>query len=173
MTREETKSVLTIIIEEYPQYFKNASMGSKLDIWYEMFADDNVSLVKIALKRLIGTLKYPPTIAEIKECMYSLTNTNEMNTLEAWNILKKSLRHDRQQANAQFEKLPIEIQKAIRNSDSLVEWSTVESSFLETAVYNRFKEMYESEIKRIKIQSITPVKTLEEINRLNIDGKTS
>lgn len=172
MTREETRSVLTILKTTYPNFYKDMStndMKGMLEIWCELFQDDDVELVKIALKQLILTSKFPPAISELKETMYSLMNTNKMNVLEAWNIVKKNCVRNPADSKERFEKLPNEIKSAIRNPQTLQEWADVRVDEMETHIYPRFRDMYNQAVHELKIGTISPTSQIEMKNRLLIE----
>jgi len=70
VTRQEALAVLAILKTAYPTFYKNYSkedINSAVDLWATMFADDPAHIVTEAVKSLICTLKYPPTIADVKE----------------------------------------------------------------------------------------------------------
>lgn len=164
MTREETKTVLTVLRTTYPNFYKTLNLEDQkgmLDIWCELFQDDDVKLVKIALKQLILTSKYPPAISEIKEVMYSFINPNKMNIIEAFSLVKKACRIDGTLAMEQFDMLPLEIQKTIRSHTTLQDWAVMNENDLETIAYARFRDMYKQTLNEMKINAISPLSQIE------------
>lgn len=91
MTKAETAKVLAILKAAYPNTFKNLSAedaSATVNVWAAQFANMPVSVVMIAVNKLISTNVFPPTITEVKERMRSLY-------WEAWEMLdqnKKGLR---------------------------------------------------------------------------------
>lgn len=77
MTFEETRSILKIVKAEYPQSFRGITREdaeAKLNLWAEMFADDDVGLVGAAVKQIIvaGNREFAPNVGQIKEQMAKL-----------------------------------------------------------------------------------------------------
>ena len=70
MTRDDTLSMLSLLKAAYPSFY--AKMTAKdangvIELWSEMFADEDVNVVKVALKTLIETHSgFPPDIADVK-----------------------------------------------------------------------------------------------------------
>ena len=171
MTNEETRTVLTILKTTYHNFYKDLSvtdMKGMLEIWQELFQDDDVNAVKTALKQLIMTSKFPPSIAEIKETVFNLCNENKMNVLEAWNIVKRNCVRNSEDARRRFDQLPIEIKNAIRNYQTLQEWADVNCNDIETHIYPRFRDMYNQAVNEIKINMISPNSQIEMKNNLLI-----
>lgn len=142
-----------------------------LTIWQELFSDDDVNLVKAAVKQLILTREYPPQINHIKSAMYEICNPKTQNVLEAWNITKKAIRHNKQLANIEYSKLPLEIQRTLRNPDTLVEWAMVDRERLETIVYARFRDMYNQTLSEIKMAVIAPNRLIQSTEQMKIGGE--
>ena len=81
MTFEETRGILKIVKAEYPQSFRGISREdaeAKLNLWAEMFANDDVGLVGAAVKQIIvaGNREFAPNIGQIKDQMAKLTTTS-------------------------------------------------------------------------------------------------
>lgn len=91
MTKAEAAKVLAILKAAYPNTFKNLSAedaSATVNVWAAQFANMPVSVVMIAVNKLISTNVFPPTITEVKERIRSLY-------WEAWEMLdqnKKGLR---------------------------------------------------------------------------------
>lgn len=71
MTFEETRAILKIVKAEWPQSFRGMSREdaeSRLNLWAEMFADDDAGFVGAAVKSLIveGNREFAPNVGVIK-----------------------------------------------------------------------------------------------------------
>ena len=76
MTMDETIGLLGIMKIAYPNFYKNLSSAEAEQtalLWNQMFENDNAKLVTESVKALVCTLKYPPTIADVKEQMRLIT----------------------------------------------------------------------------------------------------
>ena len=94
MTRDETKSILSVLRAGYPNFYKDlnkADADQIIDLWATMFVEEPVTVVIEAVKTLMVTAKFPPTIADVKEKIYLVTHPQTMTEAEAWNIVKKAI----------------------------------------------------------------------------------
>lgn len=71
MTKKETAKIMTLMGIAYPQYYRNMrkeEAEAVIDLWAEMFADDSLESVTIAIKGFIeGDEKgFPPQIGAVK-----------------------------------------------------------------------------------------------------------
>ena len=152
MTKDDTAVILGILKTSYPNFYKDMSkneMYNVLDLWSEMFADDDLDLVKVAVKALIQTLKFPPTIADVKQKMYDLTSKEILPT-DLWASLKKAIRNSAYNSVEEFEKLPEECKMFVKSPSQLKELSQNDSEINNTVVKGQFLKQIEAIQKRIK-----------------------
>ena len=70
MTKTEVGTVLSIMKAAYPATYRNMTNEEAINIielWNVVFLKDEFEKVNEAVIKLITELKFPPTIAEIKE----------------------------------------------------------------------------------------------------------
>ena len=152
MTRDDTTVVLGILKTSYPNFYKGMEkkeMYATIDLWSEMFVNDDLNLVKVAVKELIQTLKFPPTIADIKQKMYELTNQETLPT-DLWASLKKAIGNSAYHSVEEFEMLPEECKMFVKNPRQLKELSQNDSEINNTGVKGQFFKQIEIIQKRIK-----------------------
>lgn len=92
MTREDVKKLLALIAVAYPQSkFEPSQMT--LDLWVDMLSDLPGEVVAASTKRMIATLKYPPTIADIRGAVAQATQDARgmLSAGEAWAKVKKAI----------------------------------------------------------------------------------
>ena len=85
MTKTETAQILAILKAAYPNTFKNLSSEdakATVNLWAAQFSSIPVTVVNIAVNKLISTNVFPPTITEVKERIRSLY-------YEAWGMLRQ------------------------------------------------------------------------------------
>lgn len=85
MTKAETTKVLAILKAAYPNTFKGMSgedANATVNVWAAQFSNIPVSVVMIAVNKLISTNVFPPTITEVKEKIRSLY-------WEAWGMINQ------------------------------------------------------------------------------------
>ena len=60
------------------------SYEDSLAIWHEMLEDMDLPIVKLAVKRMIATLKYPPSVADLRESVANLALQGAPTAGQAW-----------------------------------------------------------------------------------------
>lgn len=126
MNRDQVVAILGTLKTAYPRFYAEMSkqeMYNTIDLWTEMFKSDNPVHVTAAVKNLIVSFKFPPTIADIKDEMYKLTKTEEQTPIEQWNAIKKAMRNSTYNAAEEFERLPEIAKKFVGSPNQLREWA--------------------------------------------------
>lgn len=147
MTFEDTRTILTILKTEYPQSFRGMSKEdgrARLNLWAELFADDDVRLVGAAVKAIIvaGNREFAPNIGQIKEQMRKLTAKDEKTEAEAWTRIHKAISNSAYEADAEFRRLPPILQKLVGSASQLHDWATMDSDELNTVVASNVQRAY-------------------------------
>lgn len=158
MNREETAAIMSILQAAYPHFYKGKTaeeMATALDLWAMMFVDDSAKLVTEAVKALLTTLKYPPTIADVKEKILMLTRPPDMTEQEAWNLVYKAIQSANYYAQENFDNLPPILQKLVGSPNQLKEWAQMEPKPLEVACSN-FMRSYTARVKQEKEYQVLP-----------------
>ena len=135
MTREEVITILGILRTAYPRFYANLTKteaDQTITLWEEMFADTNVEAVKVAVKNLINTLQFPPTIADVKNEIYKLYNKDEKTDSELWNELKDALRNGIYYSAEIFPNLSKELQLFLWNPASIKELAMMDIDEVDT-----------------------------------------
>ena len=151
MTKQETMAIMAILREAYPLYYRDKTKDeiiTSVNLWAEMFADDDVNLVKASIKAFIAsdTKGFPPVIGQIKHQIQKLITPEEMTEVHAWDLVSKAIRNSAYGSEEEFAKLPPVIQKAIGSPDRLREWSGVEPSEVQTVVASNFMRSYRAKL---------------------------
>jgi hypothetical protein len=152
MNREQIIAILKILKTAYPKFYAEMSkeeMHNTIDLWTEMFAHESPSIVIAAVKNLINSFKFPPTIADIKEEMHKLTNERKESPIEMWNIIMKAIQKSAYYSHEEYEKLPQIAQKFVGSPRQLREWALSEG-FNEGVEKSLFLKQYEVLVKKEK-----------------------
>lgn len=75
MTQKEATQILAILKAAYPNSYRGMSKEEAIgtvNVWATQFVDMPVSVVMIAVNKLISTNTFPPSIGEVKEKIRSL-----------------------------------------------------------------------------------------------------
>ena len=173
MNRDEIVAILGTLKTAYPKFYAEMTkeeMYNTIDLWTEMFSHENPALVVAAVKNLINSFKWPPTIADIKEEMYKLTDTREESPIEMWNVIQKAIQRSAYYAHEEFEKLPEIAQKFVGSPRQLRDWALSED-FNEGVEKSLFLKQYEVLVKREKDSQMMLPSTKKLIQKLldNVD----
>lgn len=144
MTRDETKGMLTLLKTAYPGFYAKKSrdeLSMILDLWYEMFTEENVVVVKAALKELIADhAGYPPDIAVIKAKIRSMSEAvnKEPTDEELWLLLKKAAMHGATDTYNEYESLPPVVRRYLGGPGTLREYALMDSEKFNTVIHGQF-----------------------------------
>ena len=74
MTKKEALQILAILQAAYPNFYKGTkeeAVGT-VSVWCMQFYDMPAEIVMMAVHKLIGTNKFPPTVSEVKTNIVSI-----------------------------------------------------------------------------------------------------
>lgn len=126
MVKNDVVKIFIVLRTAYPNFYKDMQkeqLESTIDLWTEMFAHENPVLVTAAVKNLINTFKWPPTIADVKDEMYKLTEEEGEAPVEIWNKIKSAIRNSGYNSYEEFQKLPEVAKKFVGSPNQLREWA--------------------------------------------------
>ena len=155
MTRQETGVIMDVLTAAYPRFYSGPDAPDKrqtVNLWAEMFADDDVALVAAAVKSYIAADRkgFPPHIGAIKNAMLELTRSGELakdmeangprlahvlytllevtrsgepDAAQAWALVRRAASRSAYGAREEFERLPEDIRRIVGAPSQLFEWS--------------------------------------------------
>lgn len=173
MTKKEILMMLNLLKVAYPNFYKNFNKEETEDtvILYEtMFKEFDGQIVLLAIKELINTFKYPPTIADIKEKIYQITNKEDKSDSELWECLLKAIRNGNYGSKEEFEKLPDIVKEYVRNPQQLQEMAQMDSDTIHSVVKGQFLKQIANLKQRQKEKDMISkeAKNLLENNKKNL-----
>jgi hypothetical protein len=147
--REEIIKLMSVLRGAYPQFYRDVSKTEALDtinLWADMFANDDAALVGAAVKSLIeGDEKgFPPTIGQIKAKIRLLTGSRELTESEAWARVAAAVRNGIYNSQEEFDKLSPTMQRIVGSPAQLREWATMDSQTLHSVVASNFQRSYKA-----------------------------
>jgi hypothetical protein len=177
MTREETQAILKVLKAGYPNFYKGLTKPDAdeiIDLWSTMFTDDSAQIVVEAVKSLMCTLKFPPTIADVKEKIALITQPEHMTEMEAWQTVRRAISY--YGATESFAGLPLILQKCVGSPNQLREWAVMEAETVGSVIQSNFMRSYKAKAAQEKEMSMLPESTKQMIaglsEKLSItDGK--
>lgn len=164
MTREETKTILAIMKAAYPNFYRDMTKedaSNTINLWSTMFADEKPQIVIEAVKSLICTLKYPPTIADVKEKIALITQPPAMTEMEAWSRVCGAISY--YHANEAFANLPPMLQKIVGSPNQLREWAMMEAETVNSVIQSNFMRSYKAKVVQEKEYAMLPESTKQLI----------
>lgn len=149
MTYDETLTIMSVLKAAYPNYYKDmrrSDADAIVALWVEMFKDDPVEIVAVAVKAHIATDKkgFPPHIGAIKEAIVKLNTSDEMTELEAWALVNKATKNSTWNAKEEFDKLPPVIQRLVGSPQQLRDWAQMDSDTINSVVASNFQRSYKA-----------------------------
>lgn len=162
MDRNDVIALMAVLKTAYPSYYKQVSRDEALaaiNLWSEMFADDDPAIVSAATKALIAsrTEGFPPTIGAVKAKMHDIANPDVMTEDEAWRIIAKALRNGGlYNSREEFDKLPAELRKIVHDPMQLKEWAMMDEETVQSVVASNFRRSYRVSVARKKELDMLP-----------------
>lgn len=149
MTRDDTLDLLSLLKAAYPNFYRDMTRKDAdhvIDLWSDMFKEEPVELVALAVKAHIATDKkgFPPHIGAIKDAIVKIQQPDEMTELEAWSLVQKALRNGYYGAQEEFDKLPPVVQRLVGSPNQLREWSQMDTETISSVVASNFQRSYKA-----------------------------
>ena len=175
MKRKEILMMLSLLKTAYPSFYKNIVKEEAEEVikLYElMFSDENFEIVLLAVKELIKTFKYPPTIADINEKIYQLKNIENKSNSELWDSLLKAIRNGSYGSVEEFNKLPEIVKEYVGSPTQLQEMAQMDSDVIHSVVKGQFLKQIDNLKQRTKEKSMMSkeVKDLLENKKIMIEN---
>ncbi len=157
MTREETKKIVMIISASYPNW-KPQDLKFTVDTWALMLEEYDYNQIAVALKAYIAsdTSGFAPSIGQLIDKMHILTSKNEMNELEAWNMVYKAICNSGYNSECEFAKLPEACQRAVGSPANLKEWAMMDIDIVQSVEQSHFIRNYWTVLHRMRDEEKMP-----------------
>lgn len=161
MNKTETAGIMAILQVAYPMYYRDKSkeeLTVAVNLWHEMFLEDDVELVKAAIKGFIAsdTRGFPPVIGQIRQQLQRLIAPVQLCEVAAWDLVSNAIRNGMYGAEEEFAKLPHAIQQSIGSADRLREWSQVDVDDVQTVIASHFMRSYRARLQQEKELAMLP-----------------
>ena len=149
MTRQETGVIMDVLTAAYPRFYSGPDAPDKrqtVNLWAEMFADDDVALVAAAVKSYIAADRkgFPPHIGAIKNAML------------AWALVRRAASRSAYGAREEFERLPEDIRRIVGAPSQLFEWSQMDSDVFNSVVASNFQRAWTARTESRRRQALLP-----------------
>lgn len=147
MDKVEAATILSILKIGYPNFYKDLKseeIDNAIDLWSTMFANDSALVVTEAVKALMCTLKFPPTIADVKEKIALITQPEVMTEMEAWARVKGAMSY--YHAKECFDNLDPILQRLVGSPNQLREWAVMDTETINSVVQSNFMRSYKARV---------------------------
>lgn len=164
MNTDEILVILGTLKIAYPAFYKDlkkSEADNLVNLWSVMFESDNVKIVTEAVKALICTSKFPPSIADVKEKIALITQPSAMTEIEAWNMVRNAISY--YNASENFNRLPEIIQKLVGSPGQLREWAQMDSTTVDSVIQSNFMRSYKARVIQEKEYNLLPESTKKVI----------
>ena len=161
MDVNETIKVLAVLKAAYPHSFKDllkSDAEAMIDLWSMMFSDTPYEEVNAAVAALISTrtVGFSPTIGEVKEKLHSIKTADALSEQEAWELVSKACKNGLYGYKKEFEKLPPEVQRAIRSPEQIRAWAKLDEDTFQSVVASNFMKSFRIQRARDKEFALLP-----------------
>lgn len=172
MTRDDTLSMLSLLKAAYPSFYAKMNQRDAIgvvDLWSEMFADEDVNVVKVALKTLIETHNgFPPDIADVKAEIKRIVAaaTGAKTDAELWAQLEEAVtKHSAyaHECNEAFKKLDPIVQSYVGSPSALHDMGMGDSKTFHTVTRGLFMKAIPAMRQRIEYAAALPAGVKEHI----------
>jgi len=163
MNREQTTQILIILASNYRFYSEQMSEQGKSDIlvktWQSCFNDIPYEVVANAVKKVMLTSQFPPTVAEVRKQAVEMINPSTSKTaLEAWNEAYSMICDGLYMTQEQFEMASLEVRNFFGNVRQVKELAQCDIDIVNTVTKGQFLKQYEVITQREKEQKLLPQK---------------
>lgn len=161
MTIEEVKKILFVIRAAYPESFGALTKDDGellMQTWAKLLDGYTYAQASAGLEIYMRTDKYgrAPKVGQIIDAIEK-TKAPALNANEAWALVYKAICNSLYNADAEFNKLPPLVQKAVGNPANLKEYAQMDIEDVQVTVKAHFKSVYEIETKRAEEVERMPV----------------
>lgn len=167
MTREETKKIIRIIVDSYPNY-KPDNLSETTDVWQMILEEYPYQKIALALKSYILSDEsgFAPSIGQIISRAELAAHPQELNEMEAWALVRKAISNSGYNATLEFSRLPPLVQKAVGLPEQLAAWAMTEN-LNEAVISSNFIKCYRSLVEKENSVNKMPQEMRKAIDDVN------
>lgn len=150
MTEQELGKVMRLLEKYYKNFYQGMNKEEVFAAWYPFFKDDDPHAVERAVVEVVCTLRFPPTVADIKLQLAEDRLEDQPTATEAFQMIAEAVNdaRDRAMATKAYNALPPMIRKLVGTPSRLVTWHRVSEESFETVIMSAIRSSYETLAKR-------------------------
>ena len=162
MTVAEVAKILTLMASAWPSFEPS---DDKVRLWHELFGDISYQVAMVAVKKLMLSSKYLPTIAELRKEVLAVTTAAEdrITPAEAWGMVVHAIRDygSYREADA-LKSLPESVAKTVR----YIGWRELCLCEEPDVIRAQFMRMFDQVATRRREEALLPPAMRETIGQL-------
>lgn len=146
MTKDEFKILVKGMKAVYtqPTFIPD---NDAFNVWYELLKDVDYKTCAVAIQTYMSTEKFPPTIADIREKVFTNANVNQLGEAEAWDMVRKAISDSSYHSEERFSEFPDDVKRAVGSPSQLRIWAT-DTEFNDSVVQSQFLRSYRERCKK-------------------------
>ena len=157
MRRSEMAQVMAEISVAYPKAFAawgEAERDAAIRLWHEMFADVELGVMRLAVRKLMLESPYPPTIADVRERVAQIQQPETaMGADEAWGYVIRALRkYGNYRTKEALESMPENVRTLVKR----IGWAEMCMSENIDVIRGQFCKLYVAMMERRRKDSLLP-----------------
>lgn len=144
MSKSEVQKILAIVIASYPNY-KPENMQVTLNVWHKAFEKFDYEVVSEGLMAYIVSDKsgFAPSIGQLIDYISKITVEENLNEMEAWNLVRRAIADSTYHAQERFDEFPEEVKKAV-GSPSILRAMGMDRNYADGVAQSNFIKTYRS-----------------------------
>lgn len=170
MTTKEIAQLVYVVKAAYPktyERFTNKDFENLILAWQMVLEDYTYQQASAGLKTYLAsdTKGFPPSPGQVVDCIHKVIKpqTGELTGLEAWALVRRAISNSNYNADAEFERLPAAVQRAVGSPANLREMAMLDIDQVETVEQSHFIRNYEGMVKRIADEAKIPASVMDLI----------
>lgn len=167
MTVKEARKFVAVLMVTYPNY-NPIDEELAAETWAGVTEEYTYEQVDIALRSYMktNTSGFAPVPGQIIDEINTMTQPQELNEMEAWSLVSKTIRNSGYNSVEEFAKLPPLVQKAVGLPSQLRTWA-LDENYNEQVAMSSFQRAYKAELKRQEELQKTPQNVRNLIEKSN------
>lgn len=152
MERSEAGQLLTLMASAWPRFEPS---DDKVALWRELFDDVPFEVAKLALKKLMLTNTFPPSVAELRQAVMDITTpeSERITAAEAWGMVTQAIQYfGSYQEHDGLESLP----PPVRRTAEYIGWRDLCLSEEPEILRAQFMRMYDQVATRRREKAMLP-----------------
>ena len=150
MNKQELSVIFVKILKFYPRFYAEQKPEQVADNWFPYLKDNSFQVVDRAVDACICTMKFPPTIADVKAQIVESYLQDKPTAMQAFAMISDAVKrsYGKDDAAREYNKLPPILRKLVNSPDTLRDWNKVSAESFQTVIMSSIRESYKELTQR-------------------------